>query len=144
MITKTSRDQLAAEGWTLLRTKSYQAAQRKLDLAKSRLAWVEEQLLYLHGILEKEWAEERRLRDRLEFVYGKAIEHGASVEELRGPGWAPRVVTEPEGLAGLPTLSAGRDCDGDRWVLTPWGWVCEKPKALPGPDSYLPLKVGEE
>lgn len=48
-------------------------------------------------------------------------------------------ITAPAELDALPIGFLGVDCDGDRWMRTPWGWVAEALKSFPGPDSYLPM-----
>ena len=82
---KSFKARLLAQGWTLLRTKSHQAWLTKLRIAESRLRWAEENIEWLRVQLQKENDETRRLRDRCSYLYERAIEHGATVEELRGP-----------------------------------------------------------
>jgi hypothetical protein len=71
-------------GYVAIKEKSYRAAQERQRIAHA---------LREHAEADKEhayvWArnccdEERRIRDRLTFVYGVARAHGASVEDLRG------------------------------------------------------------
>ena len=75
---------LRAAGRVVLREKSYRQAQERQRRAEcmreaaeqareSAMAWARDCL-----------AEERRLRERLTFVYGVAQAHGATVDELRG------------------------------------------------------------
>lgn len=76
---------LLAEGWTLLRTKSHQALVTKLGIARARVSWSEDNEDHLRRMLQQGWDEQRHLRDRCSFLYEQAIQHGATVEELRGP-----------------------------------------------------------
>lgn len=76
--------ELEAEGYVVLRAKSYRQAQERQRVAEA-LRWAAER--DREGT--RDWAldafaEQRRLRDRLTFVYGVARAHGATVEELSG------------------------------------------------------------
>jgi hypothetical protein len=73
-----------AAGYVLLREKSYRQAQERQRMAEARASSEKE-----HAESTRRWAincldEERRLADRLTFVYGVARAHGATVEELSG------------------------------------------------------------
>lgn len=75
---------LREEGYTVLRTKSYLAAQERQRRADCQRDAAEHRA---DGY--RVWAincltEERRLRDRCTFLYGAARAHGATVDELRG------------------------------------------------------------
>ena len=73
-----------AAGYVAVKEKSYRQAQERQRLAQCAADWERNR----RESAEK-WAldccnEERRIRDRLTFVYGVAQAHGATVEELRG------------------------------------------------------------
>lgn len=85
LVTPLVRQQLTEAGWTVLRTSSYRAAQTRQRVADARAEAAIDNQNWLREMLEKECAETRRLRERLTFVYGVAIEHGATREELVGP-----------------------------------------------------------
>jgi hypothetical protein len=75
---------LAEAGYVVLREKSYRAAQERQRIAQC----MEEMERDRREGVEK-WArdccqEERRIRDRLTFVYGVARAFGASVADLSG------------------------------------------------------------
>ena len=75
---------IRAAGYVAIREKSYRAAQERQRLAQARADW---ELNRREGA--EKWArdccdEERRIRERLTFVYGVARAHGATVEVLRG------------------------------------------------------------
>src|SRR6266702_3398347 len=78
------REHCTAAGHVAIREKSYRAAQERQRLAQARADW---ELDRREGA--EKWArdccdEERRIRERLTFVYGVARAHGATVEALRG------------------------------------------------------------
>ena len=82
--TEQAKRLLEANGYVILKAKSYQRAQERQRLAQA--LWESAQRDRAHT---REWAfsifdEQRRLADRLTFVYGVARSHGASVEELNG------------------------------------------------------------
>lgn len=79
-----AKELVEAAGYVVLREKSYRQAQERQRVAEcyrtsaeeardSAMAWARDCL-----------AEERRLRERLTFVYGVAQAHGATTEELSG------------------------------------------------------------
>lgn len=75
---------LEAEGFVVLRAKSYRQAQMRQDRAQMRAFWA-------HRDRERseEWArdclaQERRLSDRCTYLYGLAAAKGATVDELSG------------------------------------------------------------
>jgi hypothetical protein len=76
---------LEAGGYTVIKTKSYKAAQRRQDGAEMLAVWAERD-----AESARKWArdcltEERRLRDRCQFLASLAIAHGATLEDLRQP-----------------------------------------------------------
>ena len=84
MTIEEARATLEAAGYVVLRERSYRQAQERQrraechqqaaeDARESAMAWARNCLV-----------EERRLRDRLTFVYGVAQAHGATREELVG------------------------------------------------------------
>lgn len=75
---------LEADGFVVLRAKSYRQAQERQRVSEAlrRSAW--EQVESTRRWAETAFAEQRRLSDRLTFVYGVARAHGATVDELRG------------------------------------------------------------
>jgi hypothetical protein len=75
---------LEALGYVVIKAKSYRAAQERQRIAECLKRAAEEDAAGY-----RTWAvdcrkEERRLADRLTFVYGVAMAHGATVEELSG------------------------------------------------------------
>lgn len=79
-----AKDYLTERGYVVLREKSYRAAQERQRVAECMRESEQERR---EGV--ERWArnccdEERRLRDRLTFVYGVARAHGASVADLSG------------------------------------------------------------
>lgn len=78
-------DLVKVAGYVALKEKSYAAAQRRHAVAEARLIYAEEERDRYDQWAKDCRAEERRLRDRLTFVYGVARAHGATVEDLRGP-----------------------------------------------------------
>jgi hypothetical protein len=78
------RERLATDGWTVLRERSYRAAQQRQAIAESLLIAAKEDVESTRSWALNCLEEERRLRRRLEFVYGVARAHGATVEELSG------------------------------------------------------------
>lgn len=72
------------EGWTVLRTKSYLAAQQRLAIALREIEFEK-----LTAENARQWArnaftEERRLRDRCTYLYGLAASLGATDDDLKG------------------------------------------------------------
>lgn len=82
---ETAVEALESIGYVVLKAKSYRQAQERQRVAEAyKLAAIDE------AKRAREWAldclaEERRLRERLTFVYGVARAKGATDEELRGP-----------------------------------------------------------
>lgn len=73
-----------AAGYVTLREKSYKQAQERQRVAEARARWEVEAAEHARAWAREAFAEQRRLADRLTFVYGVAMAHGATVEELRG------------------------------------------------------------
>lgn len=72
--------ELTAEGWTVVRTKSYHLLQERARSAERRLEWEKE-----HNEGTRQWAQEafkeqRRLRDRLDVVFAAAVELGVDAD----------------------------------------------------------------
>lgn len=74
--------ELETEGFVVLRAKSHQQARERLRVAEALKAAAEEHNESTRSWAESVFAEQRRLADRLTFVYGVARAHGATVEEL--------------------------------------------------------------
>lgn len=72
-------------GYVVLKAKSYRQAQERQRVAEVRAQCAAEEAEGNRAWARDCLAEQRRLADRLTFVYGVARAHGASVEELRGP-----------------------------------------------------------
>lgn len=75
---------LESHGYTVIKTKSYQRSLEMRRRAEALLACQEE-----HNEHTRHWAglafdEQRRLSDRLNYVYGVARAHGLTHEELAG------------------------------------------------------------
>lgn len=80
------KDRLEAQGYVVLKRESYRRQLEKRRIAEALLGCERE-----HNEGTRRWGvraydEQRRLADRLTFVYGVARAHGATVEELSGPG----------------------------------------------------------
>lgn len=73
-----------AAGYVVLKEKSYRAAQERQRIAAVRQQCAEEHTASARAWARDSIAEERRLAARLTFVYGVAMKHGATTEELRG------------------------------------------------------------
>lgn len=76
---------LLADGWVILRAESVRRAQERQRIAEARLDCAERDRANAYVWARDCCAEERRLRERLTFVYGVARAHGATVDELNGP-----------------------------------------------------------
>ena len=75
---------LEADGWTVLKTKSYLAAQERQRVAKVRMDDAFERVASTERWAREAFAEERRLRERCTYLYGVAASLGATEEQLRG------------------------------------------------------------
>jgi len=73
-----------ASGYTVVTNRSYAAAQARLAAARCYLESEQRATRSAEAWAGKALDEQRRLADRLTFVYGVARSHGATVEELRG------------------------------------------------------------
>jgi hypothetical protein len=84
----TAKDQriveLEAEGYVVLRAKSYRLAEERRRIAECRTEWAERDAEHAREWAREAWREHRRLADRCTFLYGAAIEHGATQEGLGG------------------------------------------------------------
>ncbi len=75
---------LEAAGYVVLRAKSYRQAQERQRVAECYREAAEQAAESARAWAREHLAEERRLADRLTFVYGVARAKGATAEELRG------------------------------------------------------------
>ena len=75
---------LKALGYVVLKETSYRRAQERQRVAEVMRAYAEERVEDNRQWAIKALDEQRRLSDRLTFVYGVARAHGATVEELTG------------------------------------------------------------
>lgn len=73
-----------AAGYVALKEKSYRAAQERQRIAAVRQECAEARTSGAERWARECIAEERRLAARLTFVYGVAMKHGATTDELRG------------------------------------------------------------
>lgn len=73
-----------AAGFVVLRQKSYRAAQERQRRAEVYRECAEESKERAYAWARDCLAEERRLRERLTFVYGVAQKFGATAADLRG------------------------------------------------------------
>jgi len=71
-------------GYVTLREKSYRQAQERQRVAEALRRYADEDAERTRAWAREHCAEERRLADRLTFVYGVAVRHGATHEELAG------------------------------------------------------------
>lgn len=76
---------LATRGYVVLKEKSYRQAQERQRVADAYRHAAEQDAEHARAWARDCLTEERRLRERLTFVYGMARSYGASVEELRDP-----------------------------------------------------------
>jgi hypothetical protein len=75
---------LEADGYVVLRAKSYRQAEERRRIAENRAYW-EERAAEHARIWARECREyERRVGERCTYLYGLAARHGATDEELRG------------------------------------------------------------
>lgn len=80
---------VSAAGYVVVREKSYKQAQVRQRIAEVRREAEEQAAEHARGWARDCLAEERRLRDRLTYVYGVAQAHGATQDQLRGPDCPP-------------------------------------------------------
>lgn len=76
---------LEADGYVVLRAKSYRAAQERQHIAQALLKSQEEHNEHTRAWAQEAFKEERRLVERCTYLYGLAARHGATDDELRGP-----------------------------------------------------------
>lgn len=76
--------ELEGEGYVVLKAGSYRRAQERQRVAEALKAAAEERAADNRAWAERAHDEQRRLADRLTFVYGVALARGASLEELAG------------------------------------------------------------
>ena len=79
-----AKSTLEALGYVVIKAKSYRAAQERLRVSEALRKSEKEYRLSTQAWGERVCDEERRVRDRVVFVYGVARAHGATVEELSG------------------------------------------------------------
>jgi hypothetical protein len=83
MILDDALETVRAAGYVAIREKSYRAAQERQRLAHARADWEADRRADVDNWARTDLlARERRLADRLTFVYGVARAHGATDEEL--------------------------------------------------------------
>jgi hypothetical protein len=75
---------LEAEGYVVLRAKSYHQAQERQRVAEALRRSAEEQVEATREWAAQAFAEQRRLAERCTFLYGAARARGASDAYLRG------------------------------------------------------------
>lgn len=78
-----AKELLTAAGYTVVKTKSYLAAQERQRRAKCMEEYADERRESAERWARNCLDEERRIRERLTFVYGVARAHGATVDDLR-------------------------------------------------------------
>lgn len=72
-----------ASGYVVLKEKSYRQAQERQRVAEARAEWAKRD-----AESARDWAincldDERRMAERLTFVWGVAMSHGATLEEMK-------------------------------------------------------------
>lgn len=80
-----ARALLEANGYVVLREKSYRQAQERQRVAEALMVAAEDAAEGARVWARDCLAEERRLRERNTHVYGVARAHGATLVELAGP-----------------------------------------------------------
>jgi hypothetical protein len=73
---------LESAGYVVIKGTSHRRAQERQRIAEARMEDAFSRVASVEAWAQSLCAEERRLRDRLVFVYGVARAHGASVAEL--------------------------------------------------------------
>lgn len=76
---------LEADGYVVLRARSYRAAQERQHIAEALLRSQEEHNVHTRAWAHKAFDEERRLSNWCTYLYGLAARLGATEDELRGP-----------------------------------------------------------
>lgn len=74
---------LVAEGYVVVKAKSYQRAQERQRVAEALLRAAERRTAEVEAWARRSLDEERRLRDRMTEIVAFAMEHGASYDDLR-------------------------------------------------------------
>jgi hypothetical protein len=74
---------LVANGYVVLKAKSHREAQLRRRVTEARARWADDDAEHARDWARKCLDEERRLRERLTLVWGLAVEHGATLDELR-------------------------------------------------------------
>lgn len=79
-----ARKLLADNGYTVVKSASYRRAQERQRIAEARMvdAFDREESCRVWAL--QGYAELDRLRDRLTLIYGIALRHGATLDEMRG------------------------------------------------------------
>ena len=83
MSTDPRISELEAEGYVVLRAKSYRQAQERQRVAEALRKAAEERVESTQRWAEQAFAEQRRLSERCTFLYGAARARGASDSYLR-------------------------------------------------------------
>lgn len=78
-----ARQLLEANGFVVLREKSYRQAQERQRVAECYRRAAEDDAEHARAWARDCLTEERRLRDRITFIYGVARARGATDDELR-------------------------------------------------------------
>lgn len=97
VLTGELKAELEGRGYAILAASSHRSAQRRHRERAAELEWVTRDRDQAERWARDCLGEERRLRDRCEFLYGAATARGATAEELRGLDPPP----EPAGSAML-------------------------------------------
>lgn len=79
-----ARALLEAAGYVVLKTPSYFRGQERIRVARAQQDAAVEARESARAWARDSLTEERRLRERLTFVYGVAMAHGATTAELAG------------------------------------------------------------
>lgn len=100
------RDELKRRGYVVLAERSHQRAIERHARRQNELEWEQRNTAAAELWAVNALREERRIRDRLTFVYGVARAHGATVDELGGrQDWTgPEIHQEVKALFDLYTM----------------------------------------
>ena len=79
-----ARNVLEAAGYAVLKASSVRRIHERRRIAEVLLEAEKDRRAETHEWAVSAFTEQRRLADRLTFVYGVARAHGATVDELRG------------------------------------------------------------
>lgn len=91
-------------GYVVLKAKSYAAALERQHIAQAMLLYAEQRITDVREWANKAHEEQRRLSDRLTFVYGEARAAGVSHQDLAGP--KETAVERPAATGGTSHLPA--------------------------------------